>query len=128
MSALGHKQTLKRFHSMSALPPKADILRRDQDVCFGPKGDKVRRSKKRRYSITSSARPSSESADGCAPWLIPDPSPTPSPTIAEQYVPDLLDGGYAASGYVKTVSNWSSAQSISSRVITSGGLTRMVWS
>jgi hypothetical protein len=25
MSALGQKRTLKRFHSMSALPPKADI-------------------------------------------------------------------------------------------------------
>jgi hypothetical protein len=24
---------------MSALPPKADIRPRDQDVCFGPKGD-----------------------------------------------------------------------------------------
>ena len=35
---------------------------------------------------------------------------------------------YAASGCVKAASNWSSAQSISSRVITSGGLTRMVWS
>jgi hypothetical protein len=26
---------------MSALPPKADIRPRDQDVCFGPKGDIV---------------------------------------------------------------------------------------
>src|SRR6516165_10830457 len=25
MSALGHKRTLRRFHPMSALPPKADI-------------------------------------------------------------------------------------------------------
>jgi hypothetical protein len=25
MSALGQKRTLKRFHPMSALPPKADI-------------------------------------------------------------------------------------------------------
>jgi hypothetical protein len=35
---------------------------------------------------------------------------------------------YAVSGYLKAASNWSSAQSISSRVMTSGGLTRMVWS
>jgi acyl dehydratase len=31
----GHKRTLKRLHPMSALPPKADIRPRDQDVCFG---------------------------------------------------------------------------------------------
>ena len=30
---------------MSALPPKADIRPRDHDVCFGPKGDQVHRSK-----------------------------------------------------------------------------------
>jgi hypothetical protein len=29
MSALGQKQTLKRPHSMSALPPKADIAETD---------------------------------------------------------------------------------------------------
>jgi hypothetical protein len=28
MSALGHKRTLKRVHLMSALPPEADIYRR----------------------------------------------------------------------------------------------------
>jgi len=30
---------------MSALPPKADIRPRDQDVCFGPKADIVRTDK-----------------------------------------------------------------------------------
>jgi hypothetical protein len=29
---------------MSALPPKADIRERDQDVCFGPKADILHRS------------------------------------------------------------------------------------
>jgi hypothetical protein len=36
MSALGHKRTLRRVQPMSAIPPKADIRPRDQDVCFGP--------------------------------------------------------------------------------------------
>jgi putative tryptophan/tyrosine transport system substrate-binding protein len=40
---------------MSALPPKADIRPRDQDVCFGPKADSCSAAKSR-YSITSSAR------------------------------------------------------------------------
>src|SRR6516225_5133815 len=40
---LGHKRTFRSFRPMSALPPKADILH-----C----------GKKRRYSLTSSARPS----------------------------------------------------------------------
>jgi hypothetical protein len=39
MSPLGQKQTLKRFHPMSALPPKADIRRRECDVRFVPKAD-----------------------------------------------------------------------------------------
>ena len=39
MSALGHKRTLKRPQPMSALPPKADIVGRDGDVRFVPKGD-----------------------------------------------------------------------------------------
>jgi hypothetical protein len=30
MSALGHKRTLRRARAMSALPPKADITRRQQ--------------------------------------------------------------------------------------------------
>src|SRR5438094_830357 len=32
MSALGHKRTLKGFQPMSALPPKADIVGRNDDV------------------------------------------------------------------------------------------------
>jgi hypothetical protein len=31
MSALGQKRTLKHVQSMSALPPKADIVQRDRD-------------------------------------------------------------------------------------------------
>ena len=41
---------------MSALPPKADIDRHGCDVRFVPKADILRCGKKRRYSITSSAR------------------------------------------------------------------------
>ena len=33
-SEMGQKQTLPRSNGMSALPPKADIRPRDQDVCF----------------------------------------------------------------------------------------------
>jgi len=36
MSALGHKQTLKRVRPMSALPPRADIRPPSCDVRFGP--------------------------------------------------------------------------------------------
>jgi hypothetical protein len=39
MSALGQKQTFRPFIAMSALPPKADIEERDQDVRFVPKAD-----------------------------------------------------------------------------------------
>jgi len=39
MSALGQKRTWRDQIAMSALPPKADIRPRDQDVCFGPKPD-----------------------------------------------------------------------------------------
>src|SRR6516162_8598253 len=35
MSALGHKRTLLGVRSMSALPPKADIGTRSQNVRFG---------------------------------------------------------------------------------------------
>ena len=35
-SVLGHKRTWRGQFVMSALPPKADIRPRDQDVCFGP--------------------------------------------------------------------------------------------
>jgi hypothetical protein len=33
MSALGQKQISDRPYLISALPPKADIAERDQDVC-----------------------------------------------------------------------------------------------
>jgi hypothetical protein len=39
MSALGHKRTLRRFHPMSALAPKADIVRHGGNVRFVPKAD-----------------------------------------------------------------------------------------
>jgi hypothetical protein len=39
MSALGQKQTLERLHSMSALPPIADIGGVRSDVRFVPKAD-----------------------------------------------------------------------------------------
>jgi hypothetical protein len=39
MSALGQKQTSRSEISMSALPPKADIAGRDEDVRFVPKAD-----------------------------------------------------------------------------------------
>ena len=46
---------------MSALPPKADIRCRDRHVRVVPKADILRCDIERRYSITSSARTSSES-------------------------------------------------------------------
>jgi hypothetical protein len=36
MSATGQQRTCRAEIAMSALPPKADIRPRDQDVCFGP--------------------------------------------------------------------------------------------
>jgi len=39
MSALGQKQTWQPGGAMSALPPKADIGRRELNVCFVPKAD-----------------------------------------------------------------------------------------
>jgi len=45
----------RHLQPMSALPPKADIGRASRDVRFVPKADIMQRSKKRRYSITSSA-------------------------------------------------------------------------
>jgi hypothetical protein len=39
MSALGHKQTLKRAGAMSALPPKADTVELDRNVRFVPEAD-----------------------------------------------------------------------------------------
>jgi hypothetical protein len=55
MSALGQKETLAHVHTMSAIPPKADIRYRDQHVRFVPKADILRCSEERRYSITSAA-------------------------------------------------------------------------
>jgi hypothetical protein len=52
MSALGQKRTLKRLHSMSALPPKADMETQSRDVRFVPKADIAQL-----HSITSLARP-----------------------------------------------------------------------
>ena len=60
MSALDQKQTSAHVRVMSAIPPKADIGTQPRDVRFVPKADILRRGKKRRYSITSSARTSSE--------------------------------------------------------------------
>ena len=45
---------------MSALPPKADIGTQSWNVRFVPKADILRCGKERRYSITSSARDSSD--------------------------------------------------------------------
>ena len=39
MSALGQKQTLKRFYPMSALPPIPDIGTQPRNVRFVPKAD-----------------------------------------------------------------------------------------
>jgi hypothetical protein len=39
MPALGQKRTFERLDTMSALPPKADIGRRQLDVRFVPKTD-----------------------------------------------------------------------------------------
>jgi hypothetical protein len=39
MFALGQKQTSRRFQSMSALPPKADIGTQLCNVCFVPEAD-----------------------------------------------------------------------------------------
>ena len=39
MSGLGQKQTSKCFRPMSALPPKADMVRHNRDVRFVPKAD-----------------------------------------------------------------------------------------
>jgi hypothetical protein len=37
MSALGQKWILRRSNTMSALPPKADMVQHDSDVRFVPK-------------------------------------------------------------------------------------------
>jgi hypothetical protein len=54
MSALGQKQPCAPQKVMSALAPKADTCDATRDVRFGPKADISR------YSITSSARDSSD--------------------------------------------------------------------
>ena len=54
MSALGQKQTYAVHNGMSALHPKADMFGARGHVCFGPKANIAP------YSITSSARPSTD--------------------------------------------------------------------
>ena len=51
---LGRKRPSKRFHPMSALPPKADIIRHGGNVRFVPLSD-ICTEHEVRYSITSSA-------------------------------------------------------------------------
>ena len=36
---MGHKRTLDRLYTMSALSPKADILQHDRDVRFVPEAE-----------------------------------------------------------------------------------------
>src|SRR5215472_9066871 len=60
MSALGQKQTSEYARPMSALPPKADIDLVDGDVRYVPKADITRRNKNIAYSISASARVSTD--------------------------------------------------------------------
>ena len=46
MSALGQKQTCRPEIAMSALPPKADIAKRDRDVRFSARSGLMYRNKK----------------------------------------------------------------------------------
>src|SRR6516162_9115691 len=55
---LGQQQTKRHQAAPSALPPKADIDRRDGNVRFVPIATE-RNAAKNRYSVTSSARASS---------------------------------------------------------------------
>jgi hypothetical protein len=41
MSALCRKRTLRHIRPMSALPPKADMVRHDRDVRYVPKAEVV---------------------------------------------------------------------------------------
>jgi hypothetical protein len=50
-SAPGQKRTFSNVRRMSALPPKADIPRRDLNVCFGPKPD-IMNTRKGRFGFT----------------------------------------------------------------------------
>jgi hypothetical protein len=63
MTAMGQKQTLKRLHPMSALPPKADIVQDGRDVRFVLKADILHcgetgaiRSPRRREQLLSRVR------------------------------------------------------------------------
>jgi hypothetical protein len=60
MSALGQKQAFGPRNTMSALPPKADIVECDCHVRFVPKADILRCGKECRYSNISSAAASSD--------------------------------------------------------------------
>jgi hypothetical protein len=71
MSALGQNPTQRPSNSMSALPPKADIVQQDRDVRFVPKADILHCGGGWRYSITSSARrfANSRRASALRGWL-----------------------------------------------------------
>jgi hypothetical protein len=56
MSALGQKRTSHLVGVMSALPPKADINRRQLDIRFMPKADVSRCSKNPQGQLTRSPR------------------------------------------------------------------------
>jgi hypothetical protein len=61
MSASGQQRTCRFEIAMSALPPQADIPRRDLDVCFGPKADIVRTDKL--AFVIASSHPKCDFAD-----------------------------------------------------------------
>ena len=63
MSALGQKRTSEHVRIMSALPPKADIAKRDRHVCFVPKADIPHCGKKRRYFSPTTGSTSGVSVD-----------------------------------------------------------------
>jgi hypothetical protein len=52
MSALGQKQTLRLVRLTSALPPKADMAKRDHHVRFVPKADSCTAARSIGQSIT----------------------------------------------------------------------------
>jgi len=57
---------------MSALPPKADIGTQSREVRFVPEADIMQCIRNWRYSITSSARASSDCAQGLQMGSVPD--------------------------------------------------------
>src|SRR6516162_661311 len=61
MSGLGQDQPSSARARMSAIPPKADIAKRDCHVRFVPEADVSSRSKATVYSITLSARSKKDS-------------------------------------------------------------------